>query len=117
MNYDATGAELAEIALLLQESIECPDLSTPRAAADRRRVDVAAQHVIRAAELLLEVDAPPLAPEVEALSILCQCGLDLGDHLVELPHASEDGQCQGFAPARLRDLMTEPAPAPSPEVA
>jgi hypothetical protein len=111
MNYDDAGSELAAIALELQESIHPPDLSTPRACADRLRVLSAAGHAMQAAELLLEVEGVPLAAEVRALEILCTCGLDLGDHMTEFPHPSEDGRCRAFEPARDRDLMTEPCPA------
>jgi hypothetical protein len=116
MNYDHAGNELAQLALELQESIQAPDASSPRAIADRARVDAAAELAMRAAELLLELEGEPLAPEVEALEAICLCGLDRGEHLCDSPYPSEDGRCPGYVQARLPDLMTDPAPAPRLEV-
>ena len=93
----------------------------------RRTLEGAAALILRAAELLLELDVgPELAAEVRALEALCQCGHDRGDHFVDAPHACDgvrldvepgqfDCDCKGFRPEprdTLADFMTEPAPAP-----
>lgn len=53
----------------------------------------------------------PLAPEVVRLFDLCRCGVDRGEHLVNHPHATEDGACAGFVEAKRPDRDTLPPPA------
>lgn len=85
--YRKLGEIVAEIALDLQEGLAEPP---PRA----RKLEAACDYLMRAAELLLELDpSPELAAEVRALEALCLCGHDKGDHGVEAPHL-----CEGICP-------------------
>lgn len=56
-------------------------------------------------------DGMPLAPEVLRLFDLCRCGADRGEHLVNHPHGTEDGACEGFVEAKRPDRDTLPPPA------
>lgn len=96
-----------------------------------RKLLQACGHLHRAAELVLELDpSDSLTAAVRALSDLCLCGHDRGDHETKAPYRCEpyydnECDCPGYAPARpmletLPDFMTEPptaAPTTPPEVA
>jgi hypothetical protein len=118
--------EIAEALVDLSEELRGSN-DDHEPAAVNRKIEGAAGYMLRAAELLLELDVgPELAEEVRALAALCECGHDQGDHMVEAPHVCEgdalevdpgqlDCGCTGFRPAprdTLADFMTEPAPAP-----
>lgn len=68
---------------------------------DVRRLDRVASEVHRAAgDLFAWLDERALTPKARALAELCVCGVDRGEHLVEPPHATEDGGCKGFVADR-----------------
>ena len=89
------------------------------------QVAIAAGYIERAIGVLIELEglSHKLAREVEALAVLCGCGHDRGDHLVDAPHPCEACECDRYVAADrptepcLDKSPTEPPPAPPSEVA
>ena len=76
--------ELSEIALELQEAAY--DDTT---AGEARVLHAAASQCEGAVEVLVALGEQMHARKVADLAVLCRCGHDRGEHLVDAPHACE----------------------------
>lgn len=69
--------------------------------------------VARLLEDLQEIEDLPIREDfilednVLALRAVCTCGRDRGEHLVEAPHASEDGTCLSFVAREVAECLCD----------
>ena len=99
MTYHDMAEELARYGNELLDDLDMGAL--PASTRRDSKLRSAAALIVRAAELVLELDTTPeCAAEVRALTDLCACLRDRGDHMADFPHGSEDGECPAFRSVR-----------------